>query len=149
MKTLLFLTFAGLGLAQNSIFIRVTKGGVESVAKVSGPAAAAGIEVLEKWMATQTVCFVKPFTPGTPAVIVDAVETVPAVAGIPSSQTCTQKYAHVADWAKEVILATTETLAPLYPSAALKADVDDVAARQAALEAKRKALFDAARAEKP
>ena len=149
MKTLLFLTFAGLGLAQNSIVIRVVKGGVESVAKVSGPAAAAGIEVLEKWMATQTVCVVVPFVPGTPAMIVDGVETVPAVAGVPASQTCTPKYDHVAAWAKEVILATTETLAPLYPSAALKADVDDVAARQAAVEAKRKALFAAARAEKP
>lgn len=149
MKTLLFLTFAGFGLAQNSIVINVVKDGVKTSSKVSGPAAAAGIEVLEKWMATQTVCVVVPFLPGTPATVVDGVETAPAVAGVPASQTCTPKFANVADWGKELILATTETLASQYPSSALKADVDDVAARQAAVEAKRKALFAAARAEKP
>jgi hypothetical protein len=142
--TLLFLLIAGLGLAQNSIFIRVTKGGVESVAKVSGPAAAAGIEVIEKFMATQKVCVV---TPGKPAEF--DTENNLLTPGVARSESCMPKFADVSAFAKEIVLAKTEELAPQFPSAALAADVAQAKAAQEAVDSKRKALFDAARAEKP
>ena len=150
MKTLtLTLLVAGLGLAQNSITVRVVKAGVESVAKISGIPAAAGIEVIEKWAATQTVCVMVPFVPEVPATVVNGVVTVPAVPAVPSVQACTPKFANVAEVGKEFIVGQAEGLAAQFPSSASKAEVDDVAARQAALEAKRRALFAAARAEKP
>ena len=144
MKTLLFLTFAGLGLAQNSMVITVVKDGVESVSKVSGPAAAAGIEVLEKYMATQKVCVV---TPGKPAEF-DTQNNL-LTPGVARSEECTAKFADVSQFAKEIVLAKTEELAPQFPSAALAADVAEVKAAQDVVDSKRKALFDAARAEKP
>jgi len=144
MKTLLFLTFAGLGLAQNSIVINVVKDGVKTSSKVSGPAAAAGIEVLEKYMATQKVCVV---TPGKPAEF-DTVNNL-LTPGVARSESCTPKFADVSEFAKEILLDKTEQLAAQFPSAALAADVAQVKAAQEAVDSKRKALFDAARAEKP
>ena len=145
MRTItLTLLIAGLGLAQNSLVIRVTDAGVESIAKVSGPAAVAGLDVLKQWMATQTVCTP---VPEVPAVVdIDGKVTTPAV---PASQTCKPKYANPAELVKTLTLDTAEQLAPQYPSATLKADVDEAKAKQAIVEAKRKAAFAAARAEKP
>jgi len=144
MKTFLFLTFAGLGLAQNSIVINVVKEGVKTSSKVSGPAAAAGIEVLEKFMATQKVCVV---TPGKPAEF--DTENNLIAPGVARSVSCTPKFADVSEFVKEILIDKTEQLASQFPSAALAADVAQAKAAQDVVDSKRKALFDAARAEKP
>jgi len=144
MKTFLFLTFAGLGLAQNSIVINVVKEGVKTSSKVSGPAAAAGIEVLEKFMATQKVCVV---TPGKPAEF--DTENNLIAPGVARSVSCTPKFADVSEFVKEILIDKTEQLASQFPSAALAADVAQAKAAQDVVDFKRKALFDAARAEKP
>lgn len=117
------LLFAGFGLAQTSVVIRVTEGGVESVAKVSGVPAVAALDVLRQWMATQSVC--------------------------DTAQDCKAKYANLAELVKALTLDTAEQLAPQYPSALLKADVEEAKAKQASIEAKRRAAFAAARSEKP
>jgi hypothetical protein len=127
----LFLLVAGLGLAQNSITIRVVKNGVATEAKISGAPAAAGIEVVEKWMVTQQVC-----------------TTAPPVDGVAQQPVCTPKYASVAETGKEFILGQVERLSEQFPSSALTADIDEAKAKAAIVAAKRKALFEAARAEK-
>jgi hypothetical protein len=137
------LLLAGLGLAQTSLVIRVTDAGVESIAKVSGPAAVAGLDVLKQWMATQTICTP---VPKVPAVDGDADVTT---AAIPASRDCKPKYSNPAELIKTLTLDTAEQLAPQYPPALLRADVDEAKAKQAIVEAKRKAAFAAARAEKP
>lgn len=142
MKLALFL-IASAAFAQTSLVIRVTDNGQESIAKVSGPAAVAGLDVLKQWMATQTICAP---VPEVPAVITGGKVTTTAV---PASQSCVPKYANPAELVKALTLNTAEQLAPQYPSAALMADVNEAKAKQAIVDAKRKAAFDAARAEKP
>jgi hypothetical protein len=118
--------------------------GTEHIARISGAPAAAGMDVLRQWLATQQVC--------TPIAEVPAERdangnvTKP---GTPPGQSCIPKYSNPAEFIKALVLDTAESLAPQFPSAGLKPDVDDIKARQAALEAKRKAAFAAARAEKP
>lgn len=142
MKYLLFL-LALPAFAQTSLTIRVVDNGVEQVAKVSGPAAAQGLEVLKQWLAKQTVCTQ---VAEVPAIITNNIVTTPAV---PGYQDCKPKYLNVADFIKQLTLDVTERFAPEFPSSAIKPDVDEVKAKQAIVDAKRKALFDAARAEKP
>lgn len=126
---LILLTLTALALAAQtpkaSIVIRVTDdAGTLYVAKITGAPASAGLEVLSKWMATQTAC--------------DAAK--PPV--------CSPKYPNAAEVVKSLTLDTTEKLAKQYPSSQTEADVAEITAKIAALEAKRKALFDAARSEK-
>lgn len=129
MKTLITLLFLALGLqAQTpkaSIVIRVTDdAGTLYVAKITGTPASAGLDTLKQWMATQTIC-----DTANPPV-------------------CTPKFTDAADAAKEMIVGKMESLAPQFPSAQSKADVEEIDTKIAALQAKRKQLFDAARAEK-
>ena len=126
-KLAVFLTIAGLGLAQDQSRLRIIvtmPDGTEHVARITGAPAAAGMDVLRQWLQTQQTCTTDP----TPV--------------------CTPKYSNPAEFIKNLVLDTAEQFAPQYPSAALKPDVDDLKARQAALEARRKAAFAAARAEK-
>lgn len=93
-------------------------------AKITGAAASAGLDSLTQWMATQTTC---------------DTATPPA---------CTPKYANAAELTKAHLISLLESIVSQFPSAATTADVAELVAKKAALEAKRKALFDAARAEK-
>lgn len=132
--SLLFLLLAGLGLAQDQSRLRIIvtmPDGTEHVARITGAPAAQGMDVLRQWMAKQETC-----------------TTPEPVNGVAQQPVCTPRFANPAELIKSLVLDTAERLAPEYPSAALKADVDDIKARRAALEAKRKAAFDAARAEK-
>jgi hypothetical protein len=127
MKTLLFiiLTLAAYGQTpKESIIIRVTdSAGVLTTAKITGVPAAAGLDTLTQFLATQVDCA------GTP-------------------QVCTPRYENAADLVKKHLIRLLEEIAPKFPSAATKADVDEITAKIAALKAKRKALFDAAKWEK-
>jgi len=108
-----------------SIVIRVTDdAGNLTTAKITGTAASAGLDSLTQWMATQTTC-----TTANPPV-------------------CTPKYENAAELTKAHLISLLESIVSQYPSAATQADVAELVARKAALEAKRKQLFDAARSEK-
>ena len=125
---LIILILSALSLAAQttsaSIVIRVTDdAGVLTVAKITGVPASAGLDTLKQWMATQTTC-----DNATP-------------------QVCTPKYASVAAVVKALVIDTVEPLAPRFPSSATKSAEADIATRKAALDAARKALFDAAKAE--
>jgi hypothetical protein len=130
MKTLIILTISALSLAAQTtpkakIVINVTDdAGVVYTSKITGVPASAGLDTLTQWMATQTTC--------------DTAQ--PPV--------CTPKYANAAEFVKALLLSTVEPLVGKYPSAQTTADVAEITAKIAALEAKRKALFDAARGEK-
>lgn len=93
-------------------------------AKITGTAASAGLDTLTQWMATQTTC-----TTANPPV-------------------CTPKYENAAEVTKSHLISLLESIVGQFPSAATKAAVDDIEARKAALQTARKALFDAAKAEK-
>lgn len=95
--------------------------GVKTISKISGVPASAGLDSLNQFMATQT-------------------DTVDGVS-VP-------KYDGAADFVKKTVIRILQDIAPKFPSAQTKADVDDISAKIAALEAKRKSLFDAALAEK-
>jgi len=97
--------------------------GQQVSAKITGVPASAGLDSLTQFLATQVDCT------GTP-------------------QVCTPRYGNVADYAKKLLIKALEEIAPKFPSASTKADVDEIDAKIAALQAKRKALFDAARGEK-
>jgi len=94
-----------------------------TTAKITGAPAAAGLDTLTQFLATQVDCA------GTP-------------------QVCTARYEHAADLVKKHLIKLLEEIAPKFPSAQTKADVDEIDAKIAALAAKRRALFDAARSEK-
>jgi hypothetical protein len=132
--SLLFLILAGLGLAQDQSRLRIIvtmPDGTEHIARVTNAPAAAGMDVLRQWMATQTVC-----------------TTAPPVDGVAQEPVCVPKFANPAEFIKSLVLDTAERLAPQYPSAALKPLVDAAKAEAAKVEAARKAAFDAARSEK-
>jgi len=128
MKLLLsLLLLAGLGLAQDQsrLVIRLTNpDGTVSEARISGKPAAQGFDVLRQWLATQQNC--------------------------PTPDTCTPKYANGAEFVKELVLGSVESIARQgnFVSSELAAEAADIRARVAAFEAKRKAAFEAARAEK-
>ncbi len=131
MRILLLLIAASACFAQNSITVRVVKNGVAQTATITGVPAAAGIEVVEKWMATQQTC-----------------TTAPPVEGVAQEPVCVPKFTSVAETGKEFIVGTVERLSESFPSSALVVDIDEAKAKAAIVSAKRKALFDAARAEK-
>jgi hypothetical protein len=95
--------------------------GVKVTSKISGTPASAGLDSLSQFMATQ-------------------VDTVGNVS--------TPKYTDVADLVKKHIIKLLQDIAPKFPSDQTKADVDEIQAKIAALNAKRDALFAAALAEK-
>ena len=128
MKTLILLTLSALALAAHTpkakILITITDNAGNSIgAKISGTPAAAGLDTLTQFLATQVDCT------GTP-------------------QVCTPRYTDSADLVKKHLIRLLEELAPKFPSSQTKADVDEIDAKIAALAAKRKALFDAAKGEK-
>lgn len=94
--------------------------GTKQVAKISGPPATAGLDSLTQFMATQ-------------------VEVVDGVSA--------PKYADAADFFKRNVVSILKEIAPRFPSAQTKADVDEIEAKIAALQSKRDALFAAALAE--
>ena len=131
MKTIITLLFLALSLTATaqtpkaSIVIRVTDdAGNLTTAKITGNAASAGLDSLTQWMATQTTC-----DSATPPV-------------------CTPKYANAAELTKAHLISLLESIVSQYPSSATQAEVAELVAKKAALDAKRKALFEAARAEK-
>lgn len=125
---LIILSLLALGLhaqPKAKIVINVTDdAGNVTQAKVTGVAASAGLDSLGQWMVTQKVC-----TTANPPV-------------------CTPKFADTADFVKQLLLDTAAQIAPQFPSTATKALQADIDTKKAQLEAARKALFDAARAEK-
>ena len=128
MKLITLIILSALALAaqtpKESIVIRVTdSAGVLTTAKITGVPAAAGLDTLTQFLATQVDCT------GTP-------------------QVCTPRYENAADLVKKHLIRLLEEIAPKFPSAATKADADEIDAKIAALQAKRKQLFDAARGEK-
>lgn len=137
--------FGALAYGQASIVFRVTEvDGTVHVAKISGQPAAAGLEILKAWMATQQVCTP---VPAVPEVRNEQGEvTTP---GVPATQNCVPKYANPAEVPKANTIAILEQLIDNgFTSSATKADSDEISAKVAALKAKRKALLDAAKAEK-
>jgi len=126
MKTLILLILSALALAaqtpKESIVIRVTdSAGVLTTAKITGIPAAAGLDTLTQFLATQT----------------DVVDNI-----------VVPRYENVADLVKKLVVKFLREIAPKFPSSQTKADVDEIEAKIAALEAKRDALFAAALAEK-
>jgi hypothetical protein len=108
--------FLCLSLFAQSITFTVTEAdGTTQTATISGPAAAAGIDSAKQWLATQKD------RDGNP------------------------KYAHLADMLKQSAIDFAERISLRFPSASTKAIVAEIAAKQAALDAARKALMDAAR----
>ena len=128
---LLLLTIAGLGLAQDQSALHITvtmPDGTEHTAKVTGAPAAAGLDVLTQWLATQQTC-------------------VPSASGNTTS-VCTPKYPDLAEMVKALVLDTAESLAPKFPSAALAPLVEQARLAVAAVNTARAAAFAAAKAEK-
>lgn len=112
-------------------------------AKVTGAAASAGLDTVKQFMATQ---FAEVVTPGIPAVLdVDGNIVTPEV---PAITTRHPKWENPSEFFKSNAIDVLERLAPQFPSAATKADADEIDAKIAALQAKRAALFAAARSEK-
>jgi len=97
--------------------------GTKQVAKITGVPASAGLDSLTQFLATQVD------TTGNPPV------SVP-------------RYTDAADLVKKHVIKLLQEIAPKFPSSQTKADVAEIAAKIAALEAKRNALFEAALAEK-
>jgi hypothetical protein len=60
---------------------------------------------------------------------------------------CRAKFANPALYVRALVIEKAKELALLYPSSQLKPLVDDLKAREAAIAAARKALFDAAKAQ--
>lgn len=135
MKTLLVLIFAGLAMfAQTNARVAITKAdGTQWVANAKGADAEALIEVIEKYLATQTECVQ---VAGTPAVI-DGQGNVTKEAVAPS-QNCTPRHVNPAAFGLRMILDFAESQSDKFPPTSDKVAADKIAADIAALEAKRK-----------
>ena len=119
MKTIILILAAAALAAQPKIVIEVTDAqGTVHRAKITGAPAAAGLESLNAWIATQ------------------------------KNEDQSPKYANAAEVTKMHLISLLEQVVGAFPSSATAADVAEIQAKQAALAAKRKAMFDAARAEK-
>lgn len=119
MKTILLILASLAAFAQPKIVIEVTDAqGTLHRARITGTPAAAGLESLNAWLATQ------------------------------KNEDQSPKYANAAELTKFHLIALLEQLVAAFPSSATAADVAEIKAKEAALAAKRRALFDAARAEK-
>jgi hypothetical protein len=134
--SILTLFLAGLGLAQDQSRLRIIlthPDGTTSEARISGKPAAQGFDVLRQWLQTQQTC-----------------TTPPPVDGVAQQPVCTPRFANGAEFVKSLVLDSVESIARQgnFVSAELAAEAADIRARVAAFEAKRKAAFEAARAEK-
>lgn len=108
---------AGVIPAGPSIVITVTKAdGIVHTSRIAGIPAQAGLEVLDKWFATQTN------DDGTP------------------------KYSHAADLVKQNLIDVMQRLVEAgYTSSQTEAEIKAIQTKLAEIQAKRAALFEAAR----
>jgi hypothetical protein len=134
------LAAAAFGQDQSKVEITITlANGTKLVESISGPPAAAGIETVGLWMATQTKCKTVAEVPAER----DAEGNI-TKPGTPGGQECKPKYDSVADALKHMVVNSALALAQQFPSKALQADIVELRQKMAAIEAKRKALADAA-----
>jgi len=132
--------FAAFGQDQSRVEITITlANGSKLVESISGAPAAAGIETVGLWMATQTECRTVAEVPAETDA--DGNVTKP---GKPAGQECKPKYNSVADALKHMVVNSALALAQQFPSKALQADIVELRQKIAAIEAKRKALAEAA-----
>ena len=137
------LAAAAFGQDQSRVEITITlANGTKLVESISGPPAAAGIETVGLWMATQTECRTVAEIPAERDA--DGNITKP---GTPGGQQCKPKYDSVADALKHMVVNQALSLAQQFPSKALQADIVELRQKMAAIEAKRKALAEAALAQ--
>ena len=142
MKFILALTLAAAAFAQDQSKVEITitlANGTKLVESISGPPAAAGIETVGLWMATQTECRTVAEVPAETDA--DGNVTKP---GKPAGQECKPKYDSVADALKHMVVNSALSLAQQFPSKALQADILALRQQMAAIEAKRKALAEEA-----
>ena len=134
------LAAAAFGQDQSKVEITITlANGTKLVESISGPPAAAGIETVGLWMATQTECRTVAEIPAER----DAEGNI-TKPGTPGGQQCKPKYDSVADALKHMVVNQALALAQQFPSKALQADIVELRQKVAAIEAKRKALAEAA-----
>ena len=134
------LAAAAFGQDQSKVEITITlANGNKLVESISGPPAAAGIETVGLWMATQTECRTVAEVPAETDA--DGNVTKP---GKPAGQECKPKYDSVADALKHMVVNSALSLAQQFPSKALQADILALRQQMAAIEAKRKALAEEA-----
>ena len=137
------LAAAAFAQDQSRVEITITlANGTKLVESISGPPAAAGIETVGLWMATQTECKTVAEIPAER----DAEGNV-TKPGTPGGQQCKPKYDSVADALKHMVVNQALALAQQFPSKALQADIVELRQKIAAIEAKRKALAEAALAQ--
>lgn len=142
MKLILALMFAAAAFGQDQSRVDITitlANGTKLVESISGPPAAAGIETVSLWMATQTECKTVAEVPAER----DAEGNV-TKPGTPGGQECKPKYDSVADALRHMVVNQALALAQQFPSKALQADIAELRQKMAAIEAKRKALAEAA-----
>ena len=142
MKFILAFIFAAAAFAQDQSKVEITitlANGTKLVESISGPPAAAGIETVGLWMATQTECKTVAEVPAETDA--DGNITKP---GRPAGQECKPKYDSVADALKHMVVNSALALAQQFPSKALQADILALRQQMAAIEAKRKALAEEA-----
>ena len=137
------LAAAAFGQDQSRVEITITlANGTKLVESISGPPAAAGIETVSLWMATQTECRTVAEIPAER----DAEGNI-TKPGTPGGQQCKPKYDSVADALRHMVVNQALALAQQFPSKALQADIAELRQKMAAIEAKRKALAEAALAQ--
>jgi hypothetical protein len=128
MKILLLL-LSSLAFAQDKSALLITvvaPDGTQSTSSIEGAPAAAGLQVLAQYMASQQVC---------------------EVDGDGNKINCKPKYPTMAAYIRALVIERARVLAPEHPSSQLKPLIDDLKTRQAAIETVRKTLFDAAAAQ--
>lgn len=137
------LAAAAFGQDQSKVEITITlPNGEKLTESISGAPAAAGIDTLSQWMATQTEC--RPVAEVPAEKDADGNVTKP---GKPAGQECKPKYDSVADAVRHMIVNQALALAQQFPSKALQPDIAELRNKMAAIEAKRKALAEAALAQ--
>ena len=145
MKLIIPFIFAAAAFAQDQSKVEITitlANGTKLVESISGPPAAAGIETVGLWMATQTECKTVAEVPAERDA--DGNITKP---GTPGGQQCKPKYDSVADALKHMVVNSALSLAQQFPSKALQPDIVELRQKMAVIEAKRKALAEAALAQ--
>ena len=123
-------------------FVVTLANGTKLAESISGVPAAAGIETVGLWMTTQTECKTVAEVPAERDA--DGNVTKP---GRPAGQECKPKYKSVADALKHMVVNSALALAQQFPSKALQPDIAELRNKMAAIEAKRKALAEAALAQ--
>lgn len=131
---------AAFGQDQSKLEITITlPNGEKLTESISGAPAAAGIDTLSQWMATQTECKTVAEVPAEKDADGNIVKP-----GKPGGQECKPKYESLADAVKHMIVNQALSLAQQFPSKLLQADILKLKQQMAAIEAKRKALADEA-----